>query len=108
MIWHVLIIAVVFIGWQLFPDGPLAYYMLTGLLIGWLCLQIAAHKGGRWWAVYGLGAGVGFLATTCGGLYAIKADARAFLCDKGTGLPVSLFIGLAAIAVAVYVLRDKS
>jgi hypothetical protein len=28
-------------GWQLFPDGPLANYIITGLVVAYLCAWLA-------------------------------------------------------------------
>lgn len=95
-------------GWQLFPDGPLAFYALCGLLVALLCLQQARRPGiGRMWAVYAYGIAMGLGTTTCGGLYAAQADGYHFLCDKGSGVPISLISGGLALAVAVYILRGK-
>lgn len=103
--------AAVFMGWQIFQDGPLAYYMACGLLIALLCIQRARALGGVAWAIYGYGASMGIMSATCGGLYAAKADGYSMLCDKGTGLPISLISGGALLLVAAYVYkkgRDKN
>lgn len=100
--------AAVFMGWQAFPDGPLAYYMACGLLIALLCIQRARALGGVAWAIYGYGAAMGTMSAACGGLYATQADGFSMLCDKGTGLPISLISGSALLVAAVYVYKKGS
>lgn len=95
-------VAAVFMGWQLAPDGPLAYYIGAGLLIAWLALERAVTAPGKAWAVYAYAAFCGLSTSTCGAMYAAGADARHFLCDRGTGLPVSLLSGLLALAAVLY------
>lgn len=100
-------VAAVFMGWQLFDDGPLAYYIGAGLLIAALSIERAFTSPGRTWAVYAFCACEGITTSACGGMYVAHADARHFLCDRGSGLPVSLFSGLLALACAAYLLRGK-
>ena len=95
-------VVVVFMGWQLFDDGPLAYYIGAGLLIGWLATERAITAPGKAWAVYAYAAACGLSSSACGAMYAAGADARHFLCDRGTGLPVSLLSGLLALAAVLY------
>lgn len=95
-------VAAVFMGWQVFQDGPLAYYIAAGLLIAWLAAERALTVTGKAWAIYAWCSVQGITTSACGGLYAAQSDARHFLCDRGAGLPVSLFSGLLALAVVLY------
>ena len=104
--WLVAIMAT-FMGWQVWPNGPLAYYITAALLTCALFLHAAWVRGGRWWAVFGYGAFLSASTAGCGALYAAHADGRHFVCDRGSGLPVSLLSGVLGIAVAVYLLRGK-
>lgn len=100
--WHLALMVFVAFGWQLFPDGPLANYVITGLLVAYLCARLA--WGSALWPAYAYGAVMGLLTAGCGGLYAAHADGYHFLCDKGTSLPVSLISGTLAILVAIYMM----
>lgn len=100
-------IVLTYVGWQLFPDGPLAFYTLCGLLVALLCLQLALKPVGRMWAVYAYGVAMGLGTSACGALYAAQADGYHFVCDRGTGLPVSLVSGGLALAVVVYLLKGR-
>lgn len=99
--------AAVFMGWQFFPDGPLAYYIACGALIAALCIERAhSIKTKTAWIVYGYGAAMGSMSAACGGLYAEQADGYSILCDKGTGLPVSLISGSLLLVAAAYVYKQ--
>jgi hypothetical protein len=103
--WHLAILVFAAFGWQLFPDGPLANYVITGLLVAYLCSRLA--WGSPLWPAYGYGALMALLTAGCGGLYASKADGYHFLCDAGTSLPVSLISGVLAILAAVFMMTRK-
>lgn len=107
MVWWFVAFAATFMGWQVFEDGPLAYYIAAALLTCALCLRAAQGRGRRAWAVFGYGAFLSACTAGCGALYAAHADGRHFLCDRGSGLPVSLVSGLAGIAVAVYLRKGS-
>lgn len=92
-------------GWQLFPDKPLAFYIINSLLVLALCIKQAA--GSKIAVVFIYGAIMAAMTAGCGGMYAAQMDGYHFLCDKGTALPISLFSGLGAIGVIVYLLQRK-
>jgi len=75
-------------GWQAFSDGPLAFYVMAGLLIALLLWVIGKEKRGNWWPVCLFGMSLGGMQAGCGLLYA--GDGKSFICDSGTGLPLSL------------------
>jgi len=108
MTWWFVGMLLVYMGWQLFADGPLAYYIAAAAFTGALCIRAAWGRGARAWAVFGYGALMAGLTAGCGVFYAAHADGRHFLCDRGSGLPVSLVSGLAGIAVAVFLLKKGS
>ena len=104
-----LLLAVVFVftGWQLFPDGPLAYYILSALLGVVLLTLVGAALGGDWALVCAYGAIVYAMTAGCGSLFAASADGFHFLCDRGTGLPVSGFTLTLGILVLLWITRKK-
>lgn len=103
--WHLLLLVAASWGWQLFPDGPLANYIMTGLLVAYLCGRLAWNS--PLWPAYGYGGLVGLLTAGCGGLYAAEADSYHVLCDKGTGLPISIITAGLALASAALLIRSK-
>ena len=104
--WFVAFVAT-FMGWQLFQDGPLAYYITAAVLTSALCIRSAWGRGVRAWAVFGYGAAMSGLTAGCGAMFATHADGVHFLCDRGSGLPVSLVSGISGIAVAVYLMKGS-
>lgn len=100
--------AAVFLGWQLFPDGPLAYYVACGALICALCIERAhSIKTATAWVIYGYGAVMGAMSSACGAMYAAQADGYSMLCDKGTGLPISLISGGFLLVAAAYTYKQS-
>ena len=104
--WHLAVVAAATFLWQAFPDGPLAFYIINALFVAFLCVR-AALKEPMWWQVYAYGAVMALLTAGCGGLFIAKADGAAFLCDKGTGLPVSLISGIGFLVLIVVLLKRK-
>jgi hypothetical protein len=105
---RLLVVLGVFLGWQAFADGPLAYYVLSNILITGLAIEGAINKKpNKEWAVYALCAFGGFTTSLCGALFSVDTDNKCFLCDRGSGLPVSLLFCLAALAVAGYLVGTK-
>lgn len=96
--------AFVFMGWQLFEDGPLAYYIEAALLIAALSIRLAFNEPELALA-YACGAVLALLTAGCGALFSIGASGKEFLCDKGTGLPVSMVSGAIILVVAALMLR---
>jgi len=92
-------------GWQLFDDGPLANYVITGMIVAFLCLDKA--RSSALWVVYLYGAIMGLMTSGCGAMYAAQMDGYHFLCDKGTSLPISLITGMGALAAAGYLIVRK-
>jgi hypothetical protein len=90
-------------GWQVFDDGPLAFYVSAGLLIVVLLWKIGSDHGGTWWPVCVFGIALGLMQAGCGMLYA--GDGRSFICDAGTGLPLSLVVMGAASIIAGWLTR---
>ncbi len=96
--------AAVFLGWQLFEDGPLAYYIAAALLIAGLCVKLAI-KEPELALAYACGTVLALLTAGCGALFSLGASGKEFLCDKGTGLPVSMVSGAVLLVVAALMLR---
>lgn len=92
-------------GWTLFADGPLAFYVLAGLFIAWRLACIAHERGRDWWPVCGFGAALALMQSTCGMLYA--ADGRSFVCDSGTGLPISALVLAGGAALTAHYVRRR-
>jgi hypothetical protein len=105
-IWVLAAMVSTWMGWALFSDGPLAYYMAAGALLA-LLSYLLKDRGGAWVPVAWYGVSIGSLVFTCGGLYGAEADGYSFLCDKGTGLPVSTFTGLGAVIAARAIYRKQ-
>lgn len=103
---QLLLFVAVYMGWQLLPNGPLAYYVAQAALSCLLALQVGYWLTGAAWVVYLFGAALAASTAGCGALFAAQADARHFLCDAGTGLPVSSFTGALALLVALYLLKE--
>lgn len=94
----------VYCGWQFFADGPLAFYVSIGLWLAWRMFLLGMERGEDWWPVCLFGAWLGLMQAGCGLAYA--ADGKSFVCDKGTGLPItSLVLAAAAGLVAFYARR---
>lgn len=94
----------VYYGWQFFGNGPLAFYVLMGTWVAWRMALLGAERRGDWWPVCLFGAALGLMQAGCGLMYA--ADGRSFVCDRGTGLPISaLVLAMAAGLIAFYARR---
>lgn len=91
---------IVYTGWQLFPDGPLAFYTLMGVWVALLMFRLAFTLKGDWWPVCLFGVFLGLSQSVCGLAYV--GDGRSFLCDKGTGLPITPLVMGAAIGILFY------
>lgn len=86
-------------GWQVFDDGPLAFYVSAGLLVCALLWQIRRdHR--EWSPVCYFGMMLGLMQAGCGATFA--GDGRSFVCDNGTGLPISAIVCAAAVGLAVF------
>lgn len=96
-------LVVLYTIWQAFPDGPLAFYVTVGLWVAWRMLLIGLERGGDWWPVSILGVLLGLLQAGCGMAYV--ADGRSFVCDKGTGLPITPLVLSLAAGLATYYAR---
>ena len=95
---------VVYYGWQFFGNGPLAFYVLMGLWVAWRMALLGSERGGEWRPACLFGVVLGLMQAACGAAYV--ADGRSFLCDKGTGLPISsLVLAIAAGLIAFYARR---
>ena len=91
-------------GWQAFSDGPLAFYVLIGLWVAGMCLWVGFEKRGDWWPVCLFGVWLGLMQSGCGLLYV--GDGRSFVCDKGTGLPITALVLAVAAGLAAYYARN--
>jgi hypothetical protein len=91
--------------WQAFPDGPLAFYVSVGVWVAWRMLVIGKEHGRDWWPVCALGAVLGMLQAGCGLAYV--GDGRSFICDKGTGLPITPLVLAAAAGLAAHYARKR-
>lgn len=96
--------AAVYLGWQFFEDGPLAYYIATALLVAGMSVRLAT-KEPELVLAYACGTVLALLTAGCGALYSVGASGKEFLCDKGTGLPVSMVSGAVILVVAALMLR---
>lgn len=103
--WLLLAFVLASTAWQLFPNGPLAFYITQGLLITMLCIQLARKS--KLAVVYLYGAFMAFMTSACGGMYAGYADGYHFLCDKGSGIPISSISLGSAILIALYLWRKN-
>lgn len=90
-------------GWQAFADGPLAFYVSVGLWVAWRMFLIGRERGGDWWPVCLFGITLGLLQAGCGLAYV--GDGRSFVCDAGTGLPISSLVLAIAAGVVTYYAR---
>lgn len=93
----------VYCGWQFFADGPLGFYVLMGLFVAVLMLHVGMWKRGDWWPVCIFGAWLGLMQAGCGLAY--LGDGRSFLCDKGTGLPITALVLAVAAGLAAFYAR---
>lgn len=95
-------------GWQAFPNGSRAFYVMSGAFIATTMLMIWHDRGPYWGPACSLGAVLGLLQSTCGMLFSDVADGRMFLCDKGTAKPVSaITLWLTLLVVAYYSTRRR-
>jgi hypothetical protein len=86
-------------GWQLFPDGPLAFYVSTGAFV------VAVSVASRSWPVGLFGTVLGAMHAGCGLMYV--GDGRSFVCDRATGLPITPLVLSAGAGIAVYYVGRK-
>lgn len=91
--------------WQVFPDGPLAFYVTAGVWVAWRCLLVGIERSGQWWPVALFGVFLGLMQAGCGLLYV--GDGRSFICDSGTGLPITPIVLAAACGLATYYARKR-
>jgi hypothetical protein len=105
--WRLAAFAVYAFAWQLFSNGPLAFYVIAGVTTAWLCIELAIKSERKLWPVFGLGAAMAFLTSGCGALFVANTDGFRFMCDQGSGLPVSIISGLCFVGVLVYVAGSK-
>ena len=99
-------IVITFYGWQAFSDGPLAHYILEGMLLAVLLAKIALDNGRGWFAVCGFGALLGLLQSGCGVFYDWRSTD--FVCDSTTGRPVSLLVETGAVFVGLTLIRREN
>jgi hypothetical protein len=92
-------------GWTAFQDGPLAFYVSVGLWVAWRCWLLYLEHGRGWLPVCVYGAGLGLMQASCGLMFA--ADGRSFVCDSGTGLPISALVLAGGASVAAHYLRVR-
>lgn len=93
----------VYTVWQAFPNGPLAFYVTVGLWVAWRMVLLAREKGKEWRPVCLFGAVLGLSQAGCGLMYV--GDGRSFICDKGTGLPITPLILAGAAGLAAHYWR---
>lgn len=89
--------------WQAFPDGPLAFHAMLGLWVAWRCYCVGAERGGDWWPAALFGVFLGLMQSGCALMYI--GNGRSFVCDSGTGLPISAVVWAAAAALAAFYAR---
>jgi hypothetical protein len=104
--WHLAVIVTAGMAWQLFSNGPLAFYISSALLIVYLCALLAWKS--PLWPIFLYGGLMSLMTAGCGAMFATRADGAKFLCDAGSGAPVSLISGLGAIFLIGFMLaRSK-
>lgn len=101
-----LAVMLVFTGWQLFPNGPLAYYVLSALALMFTLIWIATRVGRECALVALYGALQSGMTAACGGMYASSMDGFHYLCDRGTGLPVSGITLTTGLLLAAWLTRS--
>jgi hypothetical protein len=79
-----LALVVLYTAWQLFPDGPLAFYVSSGLFV--VLVSVATRD----WPIAVFGSALGLMQAGCGLMYV--GDGRSFVCDSGTGLPITSLV----------------
>ena len=94
------VLTATYAGWQLFEDGPLAFYVSVGLLIAVLLRMVWTARGKEWRPVCLFGISLGLMQAGCGA--AFSGNGRSFVCDSGTGLPISAIVFAGAFGLAVY------
>jgi hypothetical protein len=95
----------VYTVWQAFPDGPLAFYVTVGVWVVWRMVVTAREHDRDWWPVCLFGALLGLMQAGCGLAYV--ADGRSFVCDGGTGLPITPLVLAGAAGLAAHYVRKK-
>lgn len=95
----------VYFGWQLFADGPRAFYVMAGLSVVGIFALAAMHGGRRWWPASAFGALMGALQAGCG--MVVDGVSEGFICDNGTGLPVAGLTLSAAVGVVVWYWQES-
>jgi hypothetical protein len=98
--WQLAIIVAANMVWPAFKDGPRAFYVISALLIVYLCVLLAWKS--KLWPVFLYGALMALMTAGCGAFF--EADGSRFVCDSGTGAPVSLISGLGALLLIGYML----
>jgi len=63
------------------------------------------EKGRKWWPACAFGSVLGLMQAGCGA--AFIGDGDSFLCDKGTGLPISSLVLAAAAGLVFHYARGK-
>lgn len=91
--------------WQAFSDGPLAFYVTVGLWVAWRMVLLGWERGAEWHPVCAFGAILGVAQAGCGLMYV--GDGRSFICDKGTGLPITPLILAGAAGLAAHYWRAQ-
>lgn len=91
--------ALPFLGWQLFKDGPTAFYVMQGLLICYAAWRVRRLAGWRWAPFMFFAWFVGLQQAACGALFPPRGG---HICDDGTGFPFILVTDTVCAMVAAY------
>jgi hypothetical protein len=93
-------LVVLYTAWQFFPDGPLAFYVSTGLFVA--LVSIATRD----WPMAVFGSALGLMHSGCGLMYV--GDGRSFVCDSGTGLPITSLVLAGGVGLGVHYWRRNA
>lgn len=91
--------------WQAFADGPLAFYVTVGVFVAWRSIVVGWEHGRDWWPAAGVGVVLGLMQSGCALMYV--GDGRSFVCDAGSGLPITPIVLAAACGVATFYARKR-
>ncbi len=93
------VFAAPFLSWQLFKDGPTAFYVMQGLLVGYAAWRIRVLAGWKWIPFICFAWFVAAQQALCGALFQPRGG---HICDDNTGIPWILITDTVAIMIAAY------
>jgi hypothetical protein len=96
-----------FTSFNLFADGPLAFYIAQAVFGSLVMLAIAKACGGRIAVVCLYGAFLYGSTAACGSTFSQKANGWQYLCDAGTGAPISAITLAVGMLIAGWLLGGR-